>query len=125
MIVVQHSDNSPVISRGSKHHSFRSEDATDDESAGESDTSFEERSRGSAFQNRSSVILDDFSHVSSLANGRIGVIKHDSENYKWKVTMGKDESTGKSSFDTKSDRTEKPLNFITNFNEKRVIYLYE
>ncbi|XP_032667080.1 uncharacterized protein LOC116842259 [Odontomachus brunneus] len=69
-----------------------SEDATDGESASESDTSFEERSRETAFQNRSSVVFDDFSHVSSVANDRIGVIKHDSENYKWKITMGKGEN---------------------------------
>lgn len=108
MIVVQHSDNySPVISRGSKHDSFRSEGATDDESAGESDTSFEERSRESAFQNRSSVTFDD----SSFVNDRIGVIKHDQENCRWKVTIDKDGSRGMSSFNTKSDRNE-TLNFV-------------
>ncbi|XP_014484369.1 PREDICTED: tubulin polyglutamylase TTLL13-like [Dinoponera quadriceps] len=70
-----------------------SEGATDDESVSESDTSFAERSRESAFPNWNSIVPDDSSHISSRINDRIGVIKHDPENCKWKVTMDKSENT--------------------------------
>lgn len=104
-MVVERSDNySLVISRGSKRDSCRSEDATDGESAGESDSSSEERFREPAFQNRSSIVIfDDSSQVSSFVNDRIGVIKHDPENCRWKVTMDKGKNTGTFSFNVKSD----------------------
>ncbi|EFN87900.1 Tubulin polyglutamylase ttll6 [Harpegnathos saltator] len=68
-------------------------DAT--ESAGESDSesSSEGRSYESTFQNRSPVVLDDSPLVSSFASDRIGAIKHDPEDRRWKVTMDKDNKT--------------------------------
>lgn len=89
MIVVEYSDKRPlVILRDSKNDNSRNEDVT--ERDGEFDTSFRDRSCKTAFQNRKY----DSSDVLSLANDRIGIVKHDFERYHWKITTDKDNNTG-------------------------------
>lgn len=95
MIVVERSDKRWLVTlRGSKDDNSRDEKgATDSESAGESDISYEEDNcpERSAFQDRKS---DNPLHVSSLASNRISVAKHDFELYNWKITMDKSDNTG-------------------------------
>lgn len=96
MIVVDHGvdKRSPVILHESKSDHSRKEGGADGESAVESDTSFEEQSCKSVFQNRKSVLANDSSSVPPSADNRISVAKHDSEPCRWKVTTDKGNNTG-------------------------------
>jgi len=95
MIVVDYSDRrSLVILHNSKNNNSRNENTTDGENVRESDISFEQRSSESAFRNRKSIVSNDSSNILLLANDRIGVAKHDSELYHWKVTTDKGNNTG-------------------------------
>lgn len=95
MIVVEYSNRrSLVILNDSKDNNFRNESATDSENVHKPDIGFEQQSSKSAFQNRKSIVSDDSSNILSLANDRIGVAKHDSELYYWKVTTDKGSNTG-------------------------------
>lgn len=113
MIVVERSDKRSLVTlRGIKDDNIRNEEgATDSESAGESDTSFEEGPRNcherSAFQDRWSILPDSHLRVSSLANNRIGVTKHDFELCNWKIIMDKSDNTGICLNLILTDRTEK------------------
>ncbi|RLU23275.1 hypothetical protein DMN91_003478 [Ooceraea biroi] len=95
MIVVEYSvdKRSLVILPECKDDNSRNEGVADGESAGESDTSLDEQSRKSVFQNRKSVLLNDSSNVPSSADNRISVAKHGSELCRWKVTTDKGSNT--------------------------------
>jgi len=95
MIVVDYSDRrSLVILHNSKNNNSRNENTTDGETIRESDISFEQQSSKSSYQNRKSIVFDDSSNILSLANARIGIVKHDSELYHWKITTDKGNNTG-------------------------------
>lgn len=48
----------------------------------------------SAFQNRKYIASNNSPNVLSFANDKIGVAKHDSELYHWKITTNKGNNTG-------------------------------
>lgn len=80
-------DKCSLVSHKSKDNNFKTEGGADNESASESDSSFEEQPSKSVFQNRKSALVNDSSSVPSSAENRISVAKHDSEVCRnWQVT---------------------------------------
>lgn len=92
MIFVKYRDKrSLVILHDSKDDNSRNEGAT----IGEFNTGFKERlckSASYAFQNRKPISADDSTNVSLY--DKIGVAKHDSELYHWRVTADKSNNIG-------------------------------
>ena len=94
MIVVEYNDKSSLVisrnnnTRASKDNNFRDGGGvTDCESVDDDiDTGFEGRSCKSVSKNKKYIVPDDSPNVLSFANDRIGVAKHDSELYHWKIT---------------------------------------
>lgn len=91
MIIEFRDKYSLMISGDSKDDNSRNGGVTD---GAESDSGFERRSCKSRFKSRKYIAPDNSSNVLSFANGRIGVTKHDSELYHWKITTDKDNNTG-------------------------------
>lgn len=93
MIIVKYKDKrSLVIFHDSKDDNSRNESAT----ISKFNTRFKEqlcKSAGYA-RDRKLIVTDNFTNVLLLANDRIGVAKHDSELYHWKVTADKGSNTG-------------------------------
>lgn len=91
-MIIEFSDKySLMISRDSKDDNSRNAGVTD---GVESNSGFEGRSFKSVFKDRKYLVPDNSPNVLSLANDRIGVTKHDSELYHWKITTDKDNNTG-------------------------------
>ncbi|XP_072754877.1 tubulin polyglutamylase TTLL13-like isoform X2 [Anoplolepis gracilipes] len=89
-MIVEFSDKYSLISRDFKDDNSRNGGVTD---GVESDSGFEGRSCKSIFKNQKYIATDNSSNDLSLANDRIGVAKHDSELYHWKVITDKDNNT--------------------------------
>ncbi|XP_070168361.1 tubulin polyglutamylase TTLL13-like [Polyergus mexicanus] len=90
-MIIEFSDKySLMISRDSKDDNFRNAGVTN---GVESNSGFEGKSCKSVFRDRKYIIPDNSPNVLSLANDRIGVTKHDSELYHWKITTDKDNNT--------------------------------
>ncbi|XP_039303631.1 tubulin polyglutamylase TTLL13 isoform X2 [Solenopsis invicta] len=120
MIVVEYSDKHPLVtSRDSKNGNSRDGNVTDGESVGGSDTSLEERSCKTAFENRKHANPDDSSDVLPLANDRIAVAKHDSEQHHWKITTDKDINTGALREGSDSERRKKDVENTSKNRKKR------
>lgn len=91
MIIEFRNKYSLMISGDSKDNNSRNGGVTD---GAESDSGFERRSYKSIFKSRKYIASENSSNVLSFANDRIGVTKHDSELYHWKITTDKDNNTG-------------------------------
>ncbi|XP_019885586.2 tubulin polyglutamylase ttll6 [Camponotus floridanus] len=91
MIIEFRNKYSLMISDDSKDNNSRNGGVTD---GAEPDSGFERRSYKSIFKSRKYIASDNSSNVLSFANDRIGVTKHDSELYHWKITTDKDNNTG-------------------------------
>ncbi|XP_050464837.1 tubulin polyglutamylase TTLL13-like isoform X1 [Cataglyphis hispanica] len=86
-MIIELSDKySLMISRDSRNDNSGNADVTE---GVELNNGFEERFCKSVFKDRKDL-PDHSPNVFSLTNDRIGVTKHDSELYHWKITTGKD-----------------------------------
>lgn len=91
MIIEFRDKYSLMISDDFKDNNSRNGGVTD---GVKSDYGFERRSCKSIFKSRKYIASDNSSNVLSFTNDRIGVTKHDSELYHWKITTDKDNNTG-------------------------------
>lgn len=90
-MIIELSDKySLMISQDSKNDNSRNADVT---YGVELNNGFEKRFCKSVFKDQK-YLPDHSPNAFSLTNGRIGVTKHDSELYHWKITTGKNNNTG-------------------------------
>ncbi|KAL6421868.1 hypothetical protein ACFW04_010787 [Cataglyphis niger] len=114
-MIIELSDKySLMISRDSKNDNSRNADVTD----GVELNNGEEQICKSEFKDRK-YLPDQPPNVFSLTNDRIGVTKHDSELYHWKITTGKDNNTEALHEKNDSERRTKNVEETSKIKKKR------